>query len=119
MSKNGSRPLPGDNPIYDGGTVADESKDVPVPLSLIKTTSEVNGHVRGDAEEQEREMDNPIYGTDDEEGIQDNVYSVPFEEQGQEDGHKFENPIYGDEAEAEGNTYSVPCDSSRPTHLHS
>ena len=64
-------------------------------------------------------MDNPIYGTENEEGIQDNVYSVLFEEQEQEDIHKFENPIYGDEAETEGNTYSVPYDSSRPTHLHS
>ena len=117
-SKNGSHALPGDNPIYDGGSAANETKDAPVPLSLIKTSSEVDGQVRSDAEEQEREMDNPIYGTDEKERI-DDVYSVPFGEQGHEEVHKFENPIYGDETEAEGNTYCVPYDASRPALVHS
>ena len=99
---------------------------------------------RSDTVEQERVRTNPIYGTDDHEKIDnvylvpfdkpeleqsckfddheknDNVYSVPFDKPELEQSHKFENPIYGDEAEAEGNTYSVPYDfSTRPTHTQS
>ena len=73
---------------------------------------------QGGHEVLEREMDNPIYGTDDD-GQNDDVYSVPFDEQDNTQlAHDFENPIYGAETPGES-TYSIPCDSSQPLYSNS
>ena len=105
-----SSSMPGDNPVYDIGSTAatsEGSKQSKV-VSPVRYTKAQSDRKRSESI-QERELDNPIYGQDEQ---SDNVYSAPFEQPDASyvQDHEFDNPIYGNEMD-DSHAYSVPCNS--------
>ena len=101
--------LPGDNPVYDSGNVATSFQN-------HNTSDTQHRPHRGRMESLPgRELENPIYGSDD---IAENVYADPDTENeppgvgiGSVTYCKFDNPIYADGDRSNGNriegTYSM------------